>query len=386
MGSRILYGVQGEGRGHATRSLRVLQALIHEGHEVLVLTGGDALSVLTAALGNRVLEIPLLRYHYNARGALCPWRTAARNLRVLARMACGDARLEAVLKRFRPDAVLSDFEPVSCRFARAFRLPLLAIDHQHFLTETMLPRVRGLKDALRLGAYRFGTHFLSGWPRRVIVSSFHHFPRKRGSRASFVGPFLPEDIRRFPARAGAHVTIYLKRRHYLAKLLPTLAWFPDTGFEIFSDWSHEWCLGLPRHVTLHPVSRPRFLESLASARALVTTAGNQVLGEALWLGKPVLALPEPGVLEQDFNARALEQSGCGMRAAFEDFSPSLWEGFELRRAEFLAGLDAFQADHPQYDGLESALRRIRRLLAVPEPARVMAARSPKNALPTVSLS
>ena len=30
-----------------------------------------------------------------------------------------------------------------------------------------------------------------------------------------------------------------------------------------------------------------------------------MLGEAIWLGKPALALPEPGVLEQAFNARAL---------------------------------------------------------------------------------
>lgn len=369
--SRILYGVQGEGRGHATRSLRVLQALIHEGHDVLVLTGGDALPVLSAALGNRVLEIPLLRYHYDARGVLCLWRTATRNLATLVRMAFRDPRLEAIVRRFRPEAVVSDFEPVSCRLARTFGLSLLAIDHQHFLTEAVLPPVRGPANVARLFAYRLGTHFLSGWPRRVIVSSFHHFPRRRGSRAQFVGPFLPADIRDLAACTGDHVTVYLKRRQYLAKLVPTLAWFPDTVFEIFSEWKHEWALGLPRNVRLRPVSRSGFLESLASSRALVTTAGNQVLGEALWLQKPVLAFPEPGVLEQDFNARALVETGCGMSGNFEEFCPGFWERFESRRVEFQEALRAFKAAHPQYDGLETTLRGIRRLLHRTAPARAV---------------
>jgi uncharacterized protein (TIGR00661 family) len=360
--SRILYGVQGEGRGHATRSLRVLQALIHEGHDVLVLTGGDALPVLSSALGNRVIEIPLLRYRYDARGVLSPWRTVVHNLGRLFGMAFRNPELDAMLRRFRPDAVISDFEPLTCRLARIHRIPLIAVDHQHFLTETVLPRVRGLTDSVRLAAYRLGTHLLSGWPKRVLVSSFHHFPRRRGSRATFIGPFLSEDIRQLTVRHGGHVTVYLKRRQYLSKLVPTLAWFPDTEFEIFSDWSHETRLNLPANVHLHAVSRAAFLTSLAGARALVSTAGNQVLGEAIWLGKPVLALPEPGVLEQDFNAQALEQSGCGMRAAFADFRPDLWSEFEARRPDLLNGLKDFKRRHPHYDGLEVTLRRIRRLL------------------------
>jgi uncharacterized protein (TIGR00661 family) len=368
--SRILYGVQGEGRGHATRSLRVIEGLLREGHDVLVLTGGDALPVLASALGDRVLEIPLLRYHYNPRGALCAWRTLLRNALPALRMAFRDAPLEAALRRFRPDAAVSDFEPVTCRLARTFRLPLVAVDHQHFLTETALPRVRGIANVLKLAGYRFGVNLLSGWPRRVVVSSFHHFPKKRGSRAAFVGPFLPEDVKRLDPREGEGVTVYLKRPQYLARLLPAMAACAGREFEVFSDWQSEWALSLPRNVTLRPVSREAFLRSLAACRALVTTAGNQVLGEAIWLGKPALALPETGVLEQDFNARALEESGCGMSAALDAFTAETWHAFEARRPAFLRGLEAFKARHPRYDGLEATLRRIRRLLGPRASARV----------------
>ncbi len=360
--SRILYGVQGEGRGHATRSLRVVQALLHEGHDVLVLTGGDALPVLAPVLGNRVIEIPLLRYQFNARGSLSPWRTLAGNFIPLIRMAFRNITLEAAVRRFKPAAAISDFEPVTCRLARIFRLPLVAVDHQHFLTESVLPRVRGLGNNLMLLSYRLGTHMLSGWPRRVVVSSFHHFPRKRGSRASFVGPFLPEDVRRMLPHDEGHITVYLKRPQYLTRLLPLITAAPERTFEVFSGWESEWATALPRNVRLHPVSRTAFLESLATAHALITTAGNQVLGEAIYLGKPALALPEPGVLEQAFNARALEESGCGMACGIEDLTPSVWSWFEAKRGGYVRGLRAFRDAHPEYDGLEATLRIVRRLV------------------------
>jgi len=360
--ARILYGVQGEGRGHATRSLRVLQALIHEGHDVLVLTGGDALPVLAPVLGNRVLEVPLLRYQYDSRGALSVWRTLARNVGPLIRLAFRNVALEAAVRRFRPAAAVSDFEPVTCRLARIFRVPLVAVDHQHFLTEAVLPRVRGLRNKLMLHTYRLGTHMLSGWPRRVVVSSFHHFPRKRGSRAAFVGPFLPEDVRRMLPRDDGHVTVYLKRPNYLAFLLGVFAAAPGRVFHVFSGWEREWAESLPANVRLHAVSRDGFLKSLATSHALITTAGNQVLGEAIWLGKPALALPESGVLEQAFNARALEESGCGMACGIEDLDASVWSWFEAKRAAYLRGLRSFRDANPSYDGLEATLRIIRRLV------------------------
>jgi len=361
--SRILYGVQGEGRGHATRSLRILSELAHEGHEVLVLTGGDALPVLRSAFGDRVREIPILRFHYNSRGALCPWRTLLRNIVPWMRVNLRNVPLENELRRFRPDAAISDFEPLTCRLARILNVPLLSVNHQHFLTETVLPRLQGGWHSFKLIAYRWGTRFISGWPRRIIVSSFHHFPKKPGSRAIFVGPFLPEEIRNLPVQEGEVVTVYLRRSQYLRFLLPMLTAFPNQPFEIFSSWPEEGNpLRVPGHIKLRSISREGFLTSLAQSRALITTAGNQVLGEAICLGKPVLAMPEAGVLEQDLNAAALEGSGCGMICSLRELRPETWNRFESGREGFLRGIEEFRLRHPHYDGLAATLRVIHRLV------------------------
>lgn len=64
-------------------------------------------------------------------------------------------------------------------------------------------------------------------------------------------------------------------------------------------------------LTFRAIGESGFLADLAACEALVTTAGNQVVGESLFLGKPVLALPEPGNFEQAINAHFLRLGGAG---------------------------------------------------------------------------
>jgi UDP:flavonoid glycosyltransferase YjiC (YdhE family) len=59
------------------------------------------------------------------------------------------------------------------------------------------------------------------------------------------------------------------------------------------------------------IDERRFLDHLAGCDALISTAGNQLVGEALYLRKPVLVLPEERNFEQSVNAYFLEQSGAG---------------------------------------------------------------------------
>ncbi len=65
------------------------------------------------------------------------------------------------------------------------------------------------------------------------------------------------------------------------------------------------------------IDERRFVEDLATSYALVTTAGNQLLGEALYLRKPILALPEPNNPEQLLHGHLLAREGTGEWTDFE---------------------------------------------------------------------
>jgi uncharacterized protein (TIGR00661 family) len=57
-----------------------------------------------------------------------------------------------------------------------------------------------------------------------------------------------------------------------------------------------------------------FLADLVSARGVITGGGFSLLSEAVYLGKPVLAVPLKGQFEQLMNARYLHREGFGMCA------------------------------------------------------------------------
>ena len=54
---KILYGVPGEGLGHATRSQVIIHHLIQQGHEVQVVSSSRAYTLLHNSFPGRVHEI-----------------------------------------------------------------------------------------------------------------------------------------------------------------------------------------------------------------------------------------------------------------------------------------------------------------------------------------
>src|SRR5262249_15499586 len=63
-----------------------------------------------------------------------------------------------------------------------------------------------------------------------------------------------------------------------------------------------------------PFSEERFIDDLASCRAVVAGGGFTLMGEAVYLHKPMLAVPVVRQFEQVLNARYLRLQGFGRHA------------------------------------------------------------------------
>ena len=94
------------------------------------------------------------------------------------------------INNFNPDMIISDFEPYISRIAHKLDIPAIAINHQHFIIESVMPRFRSAKKNMRLWIIKSFTRFFAGRPDRIVTSSFHHFPPQKSSKAFFVGPYI----------------------------------------------------------------------------------------------------------------------------------------------------------------------------------------------------
>src|SRR6185369_1607700 len=63
-----------------------------------------------------------------------------------------------------------------------------------------------------------------------------------------------------------------------------------------------------------PFSEEGFIDDLASARAVIAGGGFTLMGEAVYLHKPMLSVPLGHQFEQVMNARYLEHEGYGRAA------------------------------------------------------------------------
>lgn len=351
--AKIFLSMSGEGRGHATRARALAEALADE-HELTLFAPGDAFSFLWPLYSGspiRVERMPGLRFAYDANQRLKYLGTLQQVLAYLRELPATLDWLSRRLRRERPDLVVTDFEPALPRAAKRCGVPFLSLDHQHFLSTYDL---RGLPRRLRwhaaymrlvVGAYYSGQ-------RETVVSSFY-FPPLRPSvtRVTQVGVLLRPEVAATRPWTGAHLVAYW-RRYVGEQVLAALA---ETGLDV-----RVYGLGQRaprRQLTFHAVSESRFLEDLAGCCALISTAGNQLVGEALYLGKPVLALPEPNNFEQEINGHFLRESGAGTTVAM-----GVLQANDLHR--FLARVDDYRRriDRTRMNGLPAALGVIRRHL------------------------
>lgn len=309
---RILYGVTGEGMGHATRSKVVCEHLVSQGHKVKIVVSGRAHAFLAKSFSD-VVEIKGLAIRYvdnrmDRDGTLGRNVLAAPNL-----VASNVAAYYDSVARFAPDCVVTDFDSFAYLFAKRHGRPILSIDNQQIISRTKLD------PAVKKGArvdYQLTKAFvrakLPACDHYLVTTFFHPPVRKRYARdTELVPPILRRSIldARKEARPGDHVLVYQTSASD-KELLPALNAVKNERFVVY---------GLRRNArqgncTLKDFSEAGFIADLAAAKAVVANGGLSLIGEALYLGKPIFSVPVKHQFEQVLNARYLELGGYGLEA------------------------------------------------------------------------
>src|SRR5271165_3138327 len=205
---RIVYGVFGYGRGHATRALSVLPDLRRQ-HDVVILAGGDAYDAI--APEHPVVRIPTLRYEYSADGTRSLSRTLRENMSHVGDVVFGGSGYREVarlVRDVRPHVAICDAEPWSHAVAARLGVPRISLDHFGVLAYCRPPvawgdRLRSCRDVL---AYRA----LMGRPDRIIVSSFYE-GGGHDARIRFVGPLLRPEVLQRRSERGDYLLVYFNR-------------------------------------------------------------------------------------------------------------------------------------------------------------------------------
>lgn len=300
---KVLYGVTGEGLGHAMRSRVVAEHLREQGHEVKLVASRRACTYLRRYFDD-VDEIPGFTLAY-ARGGLGRVRTVYHNGRA-ARSAVRDTidLYRRPISGWNPDVCLTDFDSFAHVFGKLFDRPIISIDHQHVIDRCAHAPALARRMPLTRAVVR------AKIPRcaHYVVTSFYQpplRPRATGT-TTLVGPILRPEVLALTPTVGDHVLVYQTATR---DLVEPLFGMPRQRFIVYGCGEG----GTRANVTLRGFDETTFLADLASARAVICNGGYTLMSEALFLGKPVLSVPLRRHGEQQLNAAYLEALGLGRR-------------------------------------------------------------------------
>jgi uncharacterized protein (TIGR00661 family) len=342
---RILYGVVGEGMGHATRSRVVLEHLAREGHEIRVVVSGRAHGFLRKALAERpnvtIEEIEGLHLDFED-GALDVASSLLTNLAAAPKRLRHNLEVVARVAEqgFEPEIVFSDFESWAYLYARTRGIPVVSIDNMQILNRCALPAATtdwGSFD-FRLAKLAVKSKLPGAW--HYLVTSFF-FPPVRKPRTTLVPPILRPQILAARREPADHVLVYQTSPATRDVLVPVLRALPGE-FRVYGLGME----GEEGNVRLCGFSEQGFVDDLRTARAVIANGGLSLMGEAVHLGVPMLSVPIAGQFEQACNARWLSELGYGMWS----------DGFDRATVEtFLDGLPSFARNLRSYQPQDCTL-------------------------------
>ena len=311
---KILYGVVGEGMGHAMRSRVILEHLVEQGHDVEIMASGRAVDFLAKRFEgvNKIHGLHMIYEENRVRPAKTLWSNVVTGA---VGVPQNIAAYFELITTFRPQAVISDFESWTYLYGKTHRLPTLSIDNMQIINRTKLPEeiIEGHQAEFQLTKTFIKSKL--PWCDEYFITTFFR-PPVRKERTTLFPPILRPEILSAKRRGGDHLLVYTTGEGN-GGFVQALA---KTGLECR-------IYGMRRGITeeqvegnlrFQPFSEDKFIDDLASCKAVIAGGGFTLMGEAVYLRKPMLAVPLARQFEQVLNARYLELEGYGRQAASLD--------------------------------------------------------------------
>lgn len=298
---KIFYGINGEGLGHACRALGIIQKL--QGHDVHIFTSGKAYKFFKDQGYHNTYEIGGINFAYKGT-KISKFRTL---LRVIKFAFCDFVPSILEIRRAgKADLWITDYEPCTFWASKTRGAGIITIDNQH---RFIYGKFNDLPLGFRIYCYLIGwiTRLLVPFADRVIISFFGTKALKirKAHKVHVIKPVIRKEIEEGVPSNDGFVLVYMRPNmaNVVLELLPK-----DRKYIVYGAPDDYQCeAGV---FEFRPLG-PGFTKDLLRCDRIISTAGNQLISEALFLSKPIFVIPEDGQFEQTINGYYVELMKIG---------------------------------------------------------------------------
>lgn len=321
---KVLFLVQGEGRGHLTQAISMSRTLREAGYQLVAVLVGEAVERPIPAFFYDQISAPVEAFSspnlvVNAEGKVDFRKTVTHHLPHMFRFGKSIRQINKSVQRHRPDLILNFYEILGGLYNWLYQpsVPMVCIGHQYlfFHSEFPFPK-QGRTDRFLIN---FNSRLTALRAKKVLALSFDALTDEPSKQVFVVSPLLRPDVHALTPSQKEYILVYLNHPALYSQIVDWHLKHPDVPLHCF--WSKPDAPPeekIDETLTLHRLDGATFLEMMAGCKALVTTAGFESVCEAMYLDKPVMVVPIH--YEQACNAADTERVGAGVAAKRFDLS------------------------------------------------------------------
>lgn len=296
----IIYGICSDGLGHATRAMPIIDHLLKKGHNVYIVTGKETKAFLNKKY-KHISVINSLSIAYGANEVkqlktvidfFASFKNNPKNHRII----------KDLIKKIKPDLIISDFETTTITLAKIYEIPCIAIDNHAAIFRTdvefKLKDLTNLFIAKMVGKLRC---FRADW---YLALCFYK-PKIRKARTEIFDPFFREEFYKIKPTDKNYFLVYNRFQDKNNKIINELKKIKNETFHVYGLNQEK------KEGNIIFKKTGNNIKELANCKAVISNGGHSLLSEAIYFKKPIYSLPVKNQFEQHTNAYYLQKMGFG---------------------------------------------------------------------------
>ena len=301
--ARILFSVCGVGLGHAGRSRTIIRELKKK-HTVKIISHDEGLDLLKKSFSD-IESIEWFRFVFRE-SKVDKYRTILENTPKALNVFSGNFRkMGKIMREFRPDIIISDFEFNALHMGRMFGIPVILISNMHVMKYHKVP----LSVIDKASVMLFEENMLRAFSGAEYYFIISLLDVKDPSRKNFFfyKPFVREEFVDAKADDRGYLLVYIDKQHLPEFTSIAKGNFPEKKFVVYGMGKNS----TDRNIAYRDFSDDKWMEDMKNCSGVVCHGGMSTISEAVVLMKPLYIVPTPGWFERLHNASIVQKLGYG---------------------------------------------------------------------------
>lgn len=318
---KIVFVVQGEGRGHMTQAIALYNILLPHTDICEVIIGKSPQRQLPDFVRNKIkspitqIESPNFSVDKMGR-SINMFYSIVKNLLKFNTFIKSLQLVDQKIKEHNPDVIINFYEPLMGLYCMLYKptCKVICIGHQYLFNHSEFEFPKGhFFDRISLKLY---TSLTSYGSYKKLALSFYKFPNDVDNSIYVVPPLLREEVFQQKPTKGDYILVYLVNAGYLEDIISWQRNNQHVEVHCFCDRPHAAKVDIfNKTMVVHQLNDKLFLSMMANCKALVCSAGFESVSEALLLKKQVLMVPVENHFEQYLNSIDGVKAGAGIRSS-----------------------------------------------------------------------